>query len=121
MHARVEVRHAQEADGADDAEHAAGNEQAQLDHVDREAHGARSFSAVARIAEIAVPEVLEHGDRAEEVQQAVDDREVEKLRPAGEKADDREQQHGHGADGVGGLRAVEDRRPERRAQTRAQA
>src|SRR5688500_7648633 len=61
-------------------------------------------------AEIAVAEELEHRYGADDIEQAIDNGEVEELRPPGKKADAAKQQHGHGADGIGCKRPVEHRR-----------
>ena len=63
-------------------------------------------------------EELEHGDHADDVEQAVGEGNIKKFRPAVEEAEQGEQQHGAGADGVGGLQAVKYRRAEGRPRQR---
>ena len=114
VHAGEQLRHAHEPDGADDDEERAREDQKPAHDVEeRGDHGASSSLGV--VGEVAVAEELQHRQRADQVEEAVGEADVEEFRPAGEEADDGEQQDGERADGVAGEHAVEHRRAPDRA------
>ena len=65
---------------------------------------------VGVVGEIAVAEEFQHRERADEIEQAVGQSDVEKLGPPGQKPDHGKQQDGQRADRVAGQHAVEDGR-----------
>ena len=68
-------------------------------------------SVVDIVGEVAVAEELQHRERADEIEQAIGQADVEKLRAPGQKAEHGQQHDGERADGIAREHAVEHRRP----------
>ena len=78
-------------------------------NVDDQRHDSRL--RVDIVGEIAVAEELQHRERADEIEQAVGQADVQELGTAGQEADHREQHDGQRADRVAREHAVEHGRP----------
>ena len=109
VHAGENIGHAHEPERPDDREERPEQDAAPSSQC--RGRASRLPLRIGVVGEIAVAEELQHRERADEVEQAVGQADVEELGAAGQEADHREQHDGECADRVAREHAVEHGRP----------